>query len=286
MQKPVRHFHDRRSKMSVADMTLIEEQLKSLEDRDAAVSKLREPGVVQQLTFDKAGCRIVQAALEVADRKTARLLVEDLRGCARDAIKSPHGNYVIQKAIEKLTAEASGFLVEELLGNGSNIARHVYGCRILCRICEHYASDEKTVQLIDEVVQDAAELAYHRYAHHVLESALEYGLPRQITCIMQALLIDLNQCVNSTARYVLEKALLFCDESEKHFLISQIVSSNDRLLAMSTNQHGSSILQILVQIPGDHINHLKTLFLESGHALHKCKYGRRLLESIKQRCGQ
>merc|ERR1711972_640077 len=114
----------------------------------------------------------------------------------------------------------------------------------------------------------------------------EYGLPRQISSIMQALLMDIDQCVNSTARYVLEKALLFCDDADKHFLISQIMSSNDRLLAMSTNQHGSSILQIIVQVPGDHINHLRTLFLESGHALHKCKYGRRLLESLKQRCAQ
>merc|ERR1711972_794351 len=67
----------RRPRVCAEEIESLEAKLNAPgELRDAALSRLKEPGVVQQLTFDKAGCRLVQAALDISDRKTAKLLTE------------------------------------------------------------------------------------------------------------------------------------------------------------------------------------------------------------------
>jgi len=93
----------------------------------AAIAELR--GNVRRLTFEAAGCRIVQKALERADQQSAAELVSELHGCVRRAISSPHGNYVIQKVVEVLPIALSRFVVNELLEDCSGIVRHRFGCR-------------------------------------------------------------------------------------------------------------------------------------------------------------
>merc|ERR1712151_1490082 len=103
--------------------------------RTMAVDDVR--GRVVKLAFDALGCRVVQLALEVVDRLTASGLAMELRGQVRQAIGSAHANYVVQKVVETQPTSVA-------------VTRHRYGCRILCRLLEHSASDPGTVALVDE----------------------------------------------------------------------------------------------------------------------------------------
>merc|ERR1712070_1226839 len=106
--------------------------------RQAAIEAL--VGSVPDLAFDASACRVVQKALEFAEEEEVVALGLELQGRVREAIRSPHANHVVQKLVEVLPLPSLSFVAEEMLGAGPEIARHRYGCRVLCRLVErHFA---------------------------------------------------------------------------------------------------------------------------------------------------
>merc|ERR1711988_1336486 len=102
-----------------------------------------------------------------------------LRGHVRPAMRSMYANYVLQKIIEVTPISKHSFIVEELNGFAIEVARHRFGCRILCRILEHGSlEDGRTAQLLQEVLDDAEALSRHTYGNFVIATILEFGLPQ------------------------------------------------------------------------------------------------------------
>eukprot|EP00929_Paragymnodinium_shiwhaense_P009310 TRINITY_DN113439_c0_g1_i1.p1 TRINITY_DN113439_c0_g1~~TRINITY_DN113439_c0_g1_i1.p1 ORF type:complete len:449 (-),score=114.13 TRINITY_DN113439_c0_g1_i1:176-1522(-) len=168
-------------------------------------------GCVRAFTFDSAGCRVVQTALEYASPAEAADLVQELKGSIRKAATNPYGNYVIQKAIETLPWTTTHFMVEELLHHGSQTARHQYGCRIMCRLLEHSLLDPDTVRLFEEVLLNVGALCRHEFAHYVMESMLEHGLEAHKNAVARSLEQELAYSnVNRSMMYVLEAACRNC----------------------------------------------------------------------------
>merc|ERR1712232_505280 len=125
-------------------------------ERAEALFELR--GSVRRLAFDVDGCRVVQLALDVSSQQEASELAAALHGYVRRAITSPHGNYVIQKIIETMPMPMFAFIISELHGHVAEVARHRFGCRIICRLLEHSCSDPKMISVTDEILKDAGEL--------------------------------------------------------------------------------------------------------------------------------
>mmetsp|Transcript_84799 Transcript_84799/g.150154 ORF Transcript_84799/g.150154 Transcript_84799/m.150154 type:complete len:550 (-) Transcript_84799:125-1774(-) len=205
--------------------------LKCLESDDESlgevVAALR--GAVLSLSLDSTGCRLVQLAIQLADPQTAAELAGELQGHVHLAIKSPHGNYVIQQVIEMLPPAQCNFIIQELLGFGAFMARHRFGCRILCRLLEHCA-DEADL-LISEVLAEAVDLSRHAFAHHVLQSILEHGTVEQHQKIVLALCSDLQTSLsNRNASFVVEKVLIYCGVEEQHKIIDALLASKSEVL--------------------------------------------------------
>jgi hypothetical protein len=143
----------------------------------SAVSEIT--GRVKSLAFDATGCHVLQVMMRTVDHRVAANLVTELRGCIRKAIMSPHSNHVIKTMVEVLPPEGRGFVVDELRGLGAEMARHKNGSRLLCNLLKHSLNDSGTINLINEVVDEVADLCRHFFGHHVLESVLEHGTPAQ-----------------------------------------------------------------------------------------------------------
>ena len=56
----------------------------------------------------------------------------------------PHGNYVIQKVVSHLSAASSRVVAEELRGHAVRMAKHRFGCRILCRPLAGYLKAQES----------------------------------------------------------------------------------------------------------------------------------------------
>mmetsp|Transcript_16057 Transcript_16057/g.32631 ORF Transcript_16057/g.32631 Transcript_16057/m.32631 type:complete len:442 (-) Transcript_16057:333-1658(-) len=249
------------------------------EARAAALAELR--GSVAQLTLEREGCRLVQAAIQLADRAAAAELLAELHGRVLEASASQHGNYVIQTVVAALPTAMSGFVVRELLGSGAEVARHRFGCRILCRLVEHSGGGEDLAALLEELLAEAEDLCRHPFAHYVVETMLEH-LPEARGRVAAALGADLwGSACHRCASHVVEAALAHCGEAERQgFALRLLGGGRDSVLSLAQNQFGSFVLKALLQVPGrlseealGHISQAVTL-------LEGAKYGQRLLQDL------
>jgi pumilio RNA-binding family len=254
------------------------------EELSSAIAEIR--GSVRRLTFDAAGCRIVQRALEVADPQDAVDLAKELHGCVRNAIESPHGNYVIQKVIEVLPTSQSSFIATELCGAGAEVSRHRFGCRIVCRLLEHSGADPLTVNLVNEILQHAGELCRDSFGHHVIESVLEHCLMEQKHQVAAALHTEL--LLNATDRhatYVIESALRHCSHADQSALISAFLSNQEALLWLAEHQSGFHVVKALLKHSEQRVE-ISTLLNQASDQLQASIYGKRILEALRSRAAK
>jgi len=253
--------------------------------RAAAVAALR--GSVVPLAFDAIGCRAVQLALQLAERKASAELAEELRGHVSEAIRSPHANYVIQKIIEVLPMASASFIAEELCGMGVEVARHRYGCRILCRLLEHSATEPGPIKLFNEVLGGVGGLCRHSFGHYVIQSVLEHGTPEQRHTIAAALRAELTRSVqNRNACYVIENALSYCSAEDRQALVDGLISGGPgRLAALAQHQFGSHVVRALLRMPGEGSQLAVGQLRTAASQLQATKYGRRLLEDFGLQIG-
>jgi pumilio RNA-binding family len=226
---------------------------------------------------------VVQFALQVADVTAAVDVIADLRGHVVEAMQSPHGNYVIQKIVETLPVVHSSFIVEELrvMGAGA-VARHRYGCRVVCRMLEHCASEEPATTFISEVLSEAGELCRHAFGHHVIQCIMEHALPGQRELIFDALCCELSRNVrNRNANFVIEKAFTCCSAEEQSNLVDKLLSCGEDLLAaLAQSRVAPRLGRMLSGLPERRSSDaVEQLQLATGK-LHGTKFGKLLLKSF------
>mmetsp|Transcript_7110 Transcript_7110/g.19233 ORF Transcript_7110/g.19233 Transcript_7110/m.19233 type:complete len:492 (-) Transcript_7110:24-1499(-) len=207
-------------------------------------------GDVARLSFSPEGCRLVQAAFQVADSASAAALVSELHGHVLDALTSPHANYVIQAVITALPTAVSSFVVKEMLGSGVAVARHRFGCRALCRLVEHSSGGEEVAVLFQELLLEAESHCQHPFAHYVIECMLEH-LPENRQRLVQALRANLwdNAC-HRCASHVVEAALVHGSEGDRQSIVLQLLGSGaDSVVSLAQIPHGCIVLKAVLQVP-------------------------------------
>jgi hypothetical protein len=236
-------------------------------------------GSVLRLSFDPIGCRVVQEALGTASSSEAVDLVAELRGHVQNAIMSAHGNYVVQKIVEVMPAAKGRFVAEELLGESPQVSRHRYGCRVMCRLLEHYSTDTLTLALVEEILTEASELSHCTYGRHVIESILVNGLPEQSSRIIQALLPGLPaHAIDRNATFVIETALKNASTFDQSLLSTALF--NLEPLSLAEEQFGFHVVRALVKLPGDGSKKLRSELLLAADRLRQNKYGNQVLAEI------
>eukprot|EP00928_Gymnodinium_smaydae_P091465 TRINITY_DN75175_c0_g1_i1.p1 TRINITY_DN75175_c0_g1~~TRINITY_DN75175_c0_g1_i1.p1 ORF type:complete len:499 (+),score=88.48 TRINITY_DN75175_c0_g1_i1:62-1558(+) len=252
---------------------------------EALTSALEEIGdSFWRLCNDAYGCRVVQEAFELVDHYTAASLAEQLCGNVRDAISSPHGNYVVQKMIAVLPGTLISFIADELLGYAVETARHRFGCRVLCRLIEHAGSEVATVALVDELLFQASDLCADEYGHHVIESVLEHGQPEQRRVIARALCTSLaGYTSDRSATYVIKAALAQCCAEDAQSIVDSLLRSKEQLLALAENQYGHHVVVALLR-RHDYASHVARAMLQAlTPQLMTSPFGCRVLDEVQQR---
>lgn len=249
--------------------------------RAEALASMRKS--VLSLTLDAGGCRVVQFALQVADINAAVDVIADLRGHVVEAMQSPHGNYVLQKIVETLPVVHSGFIAEELgvMGAGA-VARHRYGCRVVCRMLEHCAAEEPATTFISEVLAEAGDLCRHAFGHHVIQCIMEHALPGQRELIFDALCCDLSRNVrNRNASFVIEKAFTCCSAEEQNNFVDRLLScGEDVLTSLAQSRLAPRLGRMLSGLPETNSSDaLGQLQLATGKP-HGTKFAKLLGESL------
>mmetsp|Transcript_60275 Transcript_60275/g.111785 ORF Transcript_60275/g.111785 Transcript_60275/m.111785 type:complete len:502 (+) Transcript_60275:95-1600(+) len=213
----------------------------------ASAALAQMSGATWRMSLDSVGCRIVQDAVAVAKGSERAELVKDLHGHVREGMGSPHANYVLQKVVEVMPIEIASFVAEELAGITADACRHRYGCRIVCRLIEQFARSECVVKLMDEMMKDMADLARHSFGHHVMQAVLEHGADKYKQAIAKELAKDiLANATNRNGTFVIERALFNCESKDASMLL-HLLAEDDVLDDLIVNQFGIFIAKTLLQ---------------------------------------
>jgi len=254
------------------------------ESREWCMNILLMPGMVQFLSFQAEGCRLVQSALEHTHRRTAAKLAEDLQGHIVSASMDQHANFVVQKIIDTLTPQEVPFVAAELAVDTVDTAQHKYGCRIFCRLVESAAADLSIQVLIDAILAQADATARHKYGHHVVETVMDHGLPRQqaqVALAMRQSLVASLQDRNGV--YVIKKVLRCASPADSRALAWDILGLDfAALVALIAGQAGNGVAQTLLQHSEPVARRAKELLMqpEAQMTLNASKQGCRLCKQI------
>lgn len=263
------------------DAKVLMVQLEDEEQQKHAIANIR--GSVLDLALDSEGCHVIQQALSVVNQKEAAELASELRGHIRIAIESKYGNYVVQKIVEVLPISVASFVVEELRGIAGEMARHRYGCRILCRLFEHSGTEARTAELINDLLSDVKELSRHAYGYHVVRCILEHGLTEHRTHVAMSLCNGApRHAKHRHASFVIEKALVHCDEKARDVLAYELLQRKEVIVDLARHQFGRHVASQLVRSPGSCSEKALLNLREGLPQVQTSKHGRRLIEELKQ----
>lgn len=205
----------------------------------------------------------------------------ELRGHVRRAIESPHGNYVLSCCIEQLPASCVAWIVEELVGAGVPVARHRYGCRVICRLMEHHPVFSPTggagQTLVDEIVGATVQLARNEFGRHTVVKLLEQGTDCRRSQVVAALLADLlAQARHRNASYVVEAALEHSPDEDRMAMVHEL-TRGEVLVQLAQCQSGCHVIRSLLEPWAGCRQAVLATLSSSGDALQGSKYGQLLL---------
>ncbi|CAE7539342.1 APUM3 [Symbiodinium natans] len=228
-------------------------------ESEAVVRQLRAPGldaasrkrllerIVQDawsMAITKHGTRVVQAAFEVAAEISEKQnLLDVLRGKVWQALKSPHANHVLQKAIAHMPPQKLDFIISELRGRVGDAARHPFGCRVLERLLEH-GLPEQLEPISREVLSDILELCRHPYGNYVVQHSLAHGSPEQRTRLCEAMRPEMGRLArHKVASHVVECALLHSSPEEREQLKNSMAGNAEELASLTASNYGSFVVK-------------------------------------------
>jgi pumilio RNA-binding family len=238
----------------------------------------------ERLAFtSKVTSRAAQIILEEASMPEAAAFATGLRGHVRNAVLSKHANHVVQKITEVMPAARASFVVDELKGFGQEIARHCFGCRVLCRILEHLSpSDVSTMQLVEEVLADLQDLCSHSFGSFVVRHLLEFGLPQHRHRVAMALRADLaGYAKHKFGSHVVEGALRHASFDDQQVLARELLGDKEQLMFLASNQFGRHVVRALLATPGSLKKEAVDALRPMEGQLRASRYGKSVLQALR-----
>lgn len=196
-----------------------------------------------KLSMDQDGSRLVQAALQVGDRRVQTGIILQLQGRVCKMMGSPHANHVLQRIIELLPPQTAFFIFDEVSKkwNPDYLAQHRFGCRVLERMIEHFPCSHAALapwaQYLDWLLQSAASHCYHDFASFIMQHLMEHGTDEHRSIIAAAVAQELERAaLDCHASGVLDKAFCFLPTHEQFNLASKVLEIDGLIGRMAASQ--------------------------------------------------
>lgn len=104
------------------------------------------------------------------------MVIEALRGHVVDLVQDLNGNHVIQKCLNRLSAEDAQFIYDAVGSQCVVVGTHRHGCCVLQRCIDH-ASGEQRARLIAQITSNAFSLVQDPFGNYVVQYILDLSEP-------------------------------------------------------------------------------------------------------------
>ncbi|KAH9882760.1 hypothetical protein J1614_000126 [Plenodomus biglobosus] len=211
-------------------------------------------GHVLALANQMYACRVVQKALEHALTDQQAAMVKELEKDVLRTVKDQNGNHVIQKVIDRVPMEHIQNIVEAFKGHVGILSINSYGCRVIQRLLEKVPEPRRRF-ILTELHAEGPKLITDSYGNYVVQHVIEHGLPEdraKIVSLIKAQFISFSK--HKFASNVVERCLVCGDDSQRHALVSTVISKNDRgetnILHLLKDGYGNYVVQKLLETLG------------------------------------
>jgi hypothetical protein len=235
-----------------------------------------------RIALNQHGTRALQKMIEFINTETQiNIIIRALQNRVVELIQDLNGNHVIQKCLNRLTAQQSQFIFDAVGTHCIDVGTHRHGCCVLQRCIDH-ASGEQKAWLIRQISNNAYVLVQDPFGNYVVQYILDLNEPiftEPLVAMFQGRVGQLSK--QKFSSNVIEKCLRCAQEPSKDMLIEEMLqpSELDRLLR-------DSFANYVIQTALDYANPaMKTRLIEAIRphlaAIRTTPYGRRIQAKIQ-----
>ncbi|PKI61345.1 hypothetical protein CRG98_018247 [Punica granatum] len=170
------------------------------------------------------------------------MVVNSLRPCIVILMKNTNGNHVAQRCLQHLMPEYSQFLFDAAAAYCVELATDRHGCCVLQK-CLNYAGGKQRRRLIQEITSNALVLSQDPFGNYVVQFIFELQIPQATIEILDQL--EGNYADLSMQKYssnVVEKCLEYGGEERRGHIIQELIG-NPRLDQIMQDPYGNFVIQ-------------------------------------------
>jgi len=209
-----------------------------------------------------------------------QIVIKSLRSSVVSLIQDLNGNHVIQRCLNKLSAEDNQFIYDSVASNCVAVATHRHGCCVLQRCIDH-ATDRQKVQIVREISASALSLVQDPYGNYVVQYVLDLpylaihsGLIRRFS----GHLLELS--TQKFSSNVIEKCLIVGDGPTRSWMISEILL-NEGLPTLLQDPFANYVIQTALNVSeSDQHHQLVEAIRPHLPLLRNTPYGKRIQNKI------
>lgn len=242
-----------------------------------------------RIALNQHGTRALQKMIEfVSIPQHVQIIVDALRYQVVDLIQDLNGNHVIQKCLNKLSAEDAQFIFDAVGNHCIEVGTHRHGCCVLQRCIDHASGDQK-VWLVGRITSDALRLVQDPFGNYVVQYIIDLNEPaftEPVVKVFGGRIPQLSR--HKFSSNVIEKCLRCASDSSRDMMISEMVvpGEMERLIRDSFGNY-------VVQTALEHATfHMKQQLVETIRpilpAIRTTPHGRRIqskVQAFDQRSG-
>jgi hypothetical protein len=163
----------------------------------------------------------------VSTPEQIQMVIRALRDRVVDLVQDLNGNHVIQKCLNRLSAEDAQFIYEAVGGNCVVVGTHRHGCCVLQRCIDH-ASGEQRARLIAQITTNAFALVQDPFGNYVIQYILDLSEPHFTEPLCQAFLGNISPLSKQKfSSNVIEKCLRTADYQMRRKMVDEMLAPNE-----------------------------------------------------------
>ena len=196
-----------------------------------------------KIALNQHGTRALQKMIEfISTPEQTQTVISSLKDKVVELIQDLNGNHVIQKCLNRLSAEDAQFIFDAVGANCVVVGTHRHGCCVLQRCIDHASGTQKST-LIAQITQNAFALVQDPFGNYVLQYIVDLNEPSFTNPLCQSFkghIAGLSK--QKFSSNVIEKCLRHADPHFGAAMVEEMLNANE-LEKMLRDSYANYVVQ-------------------------------------------
>jgi hypothetical protein len=201
---------------------------------------------ILRIAMNQHGTRALQKMIEyLTTKEHIAILIEAMEDKVVPLIQDLNGNHVIQKCLNRLSAEDAQFIFNDVGSHCVVVGTHRHGCCVLQRCIDHASGDQRA-RLIEQITNNCYSLVTDPFGNYVVQYILDLGETQFTEPIAKR--FAMRTCQLSKQKFssnVVEKCLRVAQPETRRLIISKFMNNSD-MEKMLRDSYGNYVVQTAI----------------------------------------